>query len=34
MFIIGGNQPQAEFTDEAMDELLERGLIEAADEPE
>ena len=34
MFIIGGNQPQAEFTDEAMDELLERGLIEAAGEPD
>ena len=29
MFIIGGNQPQAEFSDEAMAELLEKGLIEA-----
>ena len=34
MFIIGGNQPQAEFSDEAMDELLERGLIETIDEPD
>ena len=28
MFVIGGNEPQAEFSDEAMRELRERGLIE------
>jgi len=29
MFVIGGNQPQAEFSDDAMDELRTRGLIES-----
>ncbi len=29
MFVIGGNQPQAEFSDEAMEELKERGLVDS-----
>lgn len=28
MFVIGGDEPQAEFSDEAMAELQERGLID------
>ncbi|WP_249690932.1 hypothetical protein [Stappia sp. WLB 29] len=29
MFVIGGNQPKAEFSPGAMDELRERGLLES-----
>ncbi|MEK9723759.1 MAG: hypothetical protein VW405_09795 [Rhodospirillaceae bacterium] len=29
MFVIGGNEPQAEFSDAAMDELKEMGLVDA-----
>ena len=29
MFVIGGNAPSAEFTDEAMDEIEKAGLAPA-----
>jgi len=31
MFVIGGDQPQAEFTDDAMDELRAAGVLPAND---
>jgi hypothetical protein len=30
MFVIGGNAPKAEFTDQAMDELVEAGAWKRA----
>ncbi len=34
MFVIGGDQPQAEFTDEAMEELRSAGVWPASDDDE